>query len=378
MRGNNGMDELHASLLAWTRTDAFSTDVAAAVIETELCGEDDRQTALAALMLRVADGQSTQLSVAGSKAAGQCAEVLLVALKETGALVSLSLRYRTQAMQKLLELHVLSKNAILILRDAVYASAVRADRAAHVDEVANNGGAEDVSGRADVIDAQQQANWCERVGGWALATLRRRWKRELKRLRRTRRLSSRSRTEGGAAGVHRRRTTRLQTLQNRVRLVDSLTQPDDQRATVAKINGAIDKGRMTWPTKHTVAAIVNFDTELLSHLTTKNLQRRGELFFKHLLSHVKTDNETKDKLSVAMSQAMKGRTKSKFSTALLDDPTPFDVSVVSTELMKKFLRVRMRWYLEECGVKNEDAGYSNRASDHATHMDLMLAISIGG
>jgi len=92
MRGNNGMDELHASLLAWTRTDAFSTDVAAAVIETELCGEDDRQTALAALMLRVADGQSTQLSVAGSKAAGQCAEVLLVALKETGALVSLSLR----------------------------------------------------------------------------------------------------------------------------------------------------------------------------------------------------------------------------------------------------------------------------------------------
>ena len=38
----------------------------------------------------------------------------------------------------------------------------------------------------------------------------------------------------------------------------------------------------------------------------------------------------------------------------------------------------MRWCLEECGVKNEDAGYSNRASDHATHMDLMLAISIGG
>jgi len=54
-----------------------------------------------------------------------------------------------------------------------------------------------------------------------------------------------------------------------------------------------------------------------------------------------------------------------------------DVKYIIEELLLKILRVRLRWYLERSGVKAEEAGYCNAAEDHATHMDLVLAMSIG-
>jgi len=286
-------------------------DVCAVVVQTQLCGPSDRRAALAALVCSTGGDAEPGLTDAGCQAAALCGAVLLDNLAGAVMAGSLAYLYRLHAMQALTDLPQaeatagLNWHARLIVRDAVYAAAVHVDRAS----APTPEGWEDNQSEI-VIDSLQQNGWCERVGGWALRSMKQRVEGEQERQARSLGTCSRPKVAGTEAGEG-SRAGRAERLKGRLMILDCLVRPGDLRNTVQPINVDIDRGGMTWPTPAAVHALVKFDTHLLSHMTTHELHRRGEGYYDFLLSNMRTDAVAFEGLSRAISDCAAGHSPSR-------------------------------------------------------------------
>jgi len=348
--------------------------VSAGICKTNLCSDQDRTAALGVL---VSGGPQPQLTEVGKAAAVCCGHALLEVLADDGPRGGVSYRYRLNARLSLRGVNGLEesngddRHAMIIIRDAVYACAVLADRAT----VAGLNAADKQQNDLE-LDAGEQTAWCERVGGWAVRSFQNVLQGQLERNNVRHRPTARASTTAEMRRARVKRKERSASLRARLDIMDSLLRPDSERRLVSPINKALDRGKLTWPTQAMTAAFVASDSRTLSLLTTAELVRRGDQFYNFLLSQLETDKRTTAAFRRAVSQAYHGFHPSRL---LLPKPgcEQSDIGSVCAELMRKMLRVRLRWYLEECAVRAEDAGYYRSSDDHATHMDLILAISMG-
>lgn len=351
-RDAHAVTTLVARIEDWPSTEGLSGEVARRVRDTELCEPTARQAALSVLLTSAAEALDPQLSPLGRGVAEACATVLAKCLADRQNRVALLLRYQTDALRQLKVAQPRSPvHPLRIIREAVYAAAVSLD-ASTTKTPPSSAGDDGAGGEFQScpveVDGGDQRAWVERVGGWAIATLGNRWRTE------SRRPNVKNPT----------------VLAENLRILGLLALPPAEAGTVSAVNVAINRGKLTFPTRATVTAMTKTDDVLLSLLTRANLQERGDQFYNWVRASVHSDKAMYSLYRRAAEAGMQG----EGSTA---NHLPFEaVDAVAKALVRKLLHVRVRSFLDQEGVCNQEAGFARSGPDQVTHREFLRALAV--
>ena len=112
------------------------------------------------------------------------------------------------------------------------------------------------------------------------------------------------------------------------------------------------------------------DDVLLSLLTRANLQKCGDKFYNWVRASVHSEEEMYSLYRRAAEAGMQGEGSSA-------DHLAFEaVDAVAKALVRKLLHVRVRGFLDQEGVCNQDAGFARSGPDQVTHREFLRALAV--